>query len=162
MNAFIGVLGIAPQGWLEKRLTSWIVLVIFCCWKWMGVNMVYYLSALQMVPPELYEAAELDGANAWQRFINITVPGVRPTIIYVLTISIYGGFSMFAEAFTLFNSARTPGDIGATIVSYIYAQGFNRNNFGLASAAGISLLAAVMIINVIQLKLTGSLGKEQD
>ena len=68
---------------------------------------------------------------------------------------------MFAEAFTLFNSARTPGDIGATIVSYIYAQGFNRNNFGLASA-GISLLAAVMIINVIQLRLTGSLGKEQE
>ena len=162
MNAFIGFLGIAPQGWLEKRLTSWIVLVIFCCWKWMGVNMVYYLSALQMVPPELYEAAELDGANAWQRFIHITVPGVRPTIIYVLTISIYGGFSMFADAFTLFNSARTPGDIGATIVSYIYAQGFNRNNFGLASAAGISLLAAVMIINVIQLRLTGSLGKEQE
>jgi len=162
MNAFVRLLGIAPQGWLETRLTTWIVMVIFCCWKWMGVNIVYYLSALQTIPKDLYEAAELDGANAWQRFRHITVPGVKPTIIYVLTISIYGGFSMFAEAFTLFNSARTPGDIGATIVSYIYAQGFNRNNFGLASAAGIVLLVGVMVINVIQLRFTNSLGKKAE
>ena len=162
MNAFIGLFGIPPQGWLEKRVTTWIVLIIFCVWKWLGVNIVYYLSALQTVPADLYEAATIDGANAWQRFINITVPGVKPTIIYVLTISIYGGFSMFAEAFTLFNSARTPGDIGATIVSYIYAQGFNRNNFGVASAAGITLLVGVMIINIIQLSITDPVGKKDD
>lgn len=162
VNAFIRIFGIPAQGWLEKRTTTWILLVIFCCWKWMGVNIVYYLSALQTVSKDLYEAAELDGANAWDRFIHITVPCVKPTIIYVLTISIYGGFSMFAEAFTLFNSARTPGDIGATIVSYIYAQGFNRNNFGLASAAGISLLLGVLIINIIQLRFTNSLGKEAE
>ena len=161
MNAFIGLFGIPPQGWLEKRVTTWIVLVVFCVWKWLGVNIVYYLSALQTVPADLYEAATIDGANAWQRFMNITVPGVKPTIIYVLTISIYGGFSMFAEAFTLFNSARTPGDIGATIVSYIYAQDFNRNNFGIASAAGITLLAGVMIINIIQLSITDPVGKKE-
>ncbi|MBQ7260439.1 MAG: sugar ABC transporter permease [Lachnospiraceae bacterium] len=161
MNAFIGLFGLPPQGWLEKRVTTWIVLVVFCVWKWLGVNIVYYLSALQTVPADLYEAATIDGANAWQRFMNITVPGVKPTIIYVLTISIYGGFSMFAEAFTLFNSARTPGDIGATIVSYIYAQGFNRNNFGIASAAGITLLAGVMIINIIQLSITDPVGKKE-
>ena len=161
VNAVIRLIGIAPQGWLEKRVTTWILLVIFCCWKWIGVNIVYYLSALQTIPKDLYEAAELDGASAWERFIHITVPCVKPTIIYVLTISIYGGFSMFAEAFTLFNSARTPGDIGATIVSYIYAQGFNRNNFGIASAAGIVLLAGVMFMNVVQLRFTNAIGKEE-
>lgn len=159
MNTLIARLGIPAQGWLEKRLTTWIVLVVFCVWKWLGVNIVYYLSALQTISRDLYEAATIDGANAWQRFLHITVPGVKPTIIYVLTISIYGGFSMFAEAFTLFNSARTPGDIGATIVSYIYAQGFNRNNFGLASAAGITLLLGVLIINIIQLSITDPVGK---
>jgi len=159
-NAVMKFLGFMPQAWLEKRGTTMVVLVVFCCWKWMGVNIVYYLSALQSIPKELYEAAEIDGANAFQRFFNVTVPCVKPTIIYVLTISIYGGFSMFAEAYTLFNSARTPGDIGATIVSYMYAQGFNRNNFGLASAAGIVLLLTVMILNVIQLKFTGMLDKE--
>ncbi len=162
MNSFIGLFGIPPQGWLEKRVTTWIVLVVFCVWKWLGVNIVYYLSALQTISRDLYEAATIDGANAWQRFVNITVPGVKPTIIYVLTISIYGGFSMFAEAFTLFNSARTPGDIGATIVSYIYAQGFNRNNFGIASAAGITLLVGVMIINIIQLSITDPVGKKEE
>lgn len=162
MNSFIGIFGIPPQGWLEKRVTTWIVLVVFCVWKWLGVNIVYYLSALQTISRDLYEAATIDGANAWQRFVNITVPGVKPTIIYVLTISIYGGFSMFAEAFTLFNSARTPGDIGATIVSYIYAQGFNRNNFGIASAAGITLLVGVMIINIIQLSITDPVGKKEE
>lgn len=159
-NAVLRFFHLEPQLWLEKRATTWVVLVVFCCWKWMGVNIVYYLSALQSIPPELHESASLDGANAFQRFIHITVPSVKPTIIYVLTISIYGGFSMFAEAYTLFNSARTPGDIGATIVSYIYAQGFNRNNFGLASAAGIVLLLGVLILNVIQLKFTGMLGRE--
>ncbi|MCR5671428.1 MAG: sugar ABC transporter permease [Butyrivibrio sp.] len=162
MNAVIGTFGIKPQGWLEKRTTTWIVLTVFCVWKWLGVNIVYYLSALQTISRDLYEAATIDGANAWQRFFHITVPGVKPTIIYVLTISIYGGFSMFAEAFTLFNSARTPGDIGATIVSYIYAQGFNRNNFGIASAAGITLLAGVLIINIIQLSITDPVGKNAD
>ncbi len=159
-NAVMRFLNLLPQQWLEKRSTTMVVLVIFCCWKWMGVNIVYYLSALQSIPKELYEAAEIDGANAIQRFFHVTVPCVKPTIIYVLTISIYGGFSMFAESYTLFNSARTPGDIGATIVGYIYAQGFNRNNFGLASAAGIVLLLGVLILNVIQLKFTGMLGKE--
>lgn len=162
MNSVIGFFGIPAQRWLEKRVTTWIVLIVFCVWKWLGVNIVYYLSALQTIPKDLYEAATIDGANAWQRFTCITVPCVKPTIIYVLTISIYGGFSMFAEAFTLFNSARTPGDIGATIVSYIYAQGFNRNNFGIASAAGISLLAGVLIINIIQLSITDPVGKNDE
>ena len=58
MNAFVGLFGIPPQGWLEKRVTTWIVLVIFCVWKWLGVNIVYYLSALQTVPADLYRAAD--------------------------------------------------------------------------------------------------------
>lgn len=161
-NAAMRFLGLPPQAWLEQRNTTMAVFVVFCCWKWMGVNVIYYFSALQSVPGDLYESARIDGANAWDQFMHITVPSVRPTIIYVLTISIYGGFSMFAESFTLFNSARTPGDIGATIVSYIYSQGFNRNNFGLASAAGIVLLLGVLIINVIQLSFTGTLKKEDN
>ncbi|MCL1854214.1 MAG: sugar ABC transporter permease, partial [Clostridia bacterium] len=159
-NAALRSFGLPAQDWLAKQSTTMIVLVTFCCWKWMGVNIVYYLSALQSIPGELYESGRIDGANAVQQFFHITVPSVRPTIIYVLTISIYGGFSMFAESYTLFNSARTPGDIGATIVGYIYSQGFNRNNFGLASAAGIVLLGIVLAVNVLQLGMTGSFKKE--
>lgn len=159
-NAILKTFGLPTQDWLAQQHTTMIVLVIFCSWKWMGVNIVYYFSALQSIPGELYESSRIDGANTFRQFLHITVPSVRPTIIYVLTISIYGGFSMFAESYTLFNSARTPGDIGATIVGYIYSQGFNRNNFGLASAAGIVLLLIVLVINVIQLAFTGSFKKE--
>jgi len=118
------------------------------------------MSALKSIPAEIYESADIDGANAIQKFLKITVPSVRPTIIYVLTISVYGGFSMFAESFTLFNGARSPGDIGTTLVGYIYNQGINQNNFGLASAAGLVLLGMVLVINVIQLFLTGAFRKE--
>ncbi len=158
-NAILRWAGLSAQNWLGQQHTTMIVFVIFCCWKWMGVNIIYYFSALQNIPGELYESGRIDGASATQQFFHITIPSVRPTIIYVLTISIYGGFSMFAESYTLFNSARTPGDIGATIVGYIYSQGFNRNNFGLASAAGIVLLGIVLVINIIQLALTGSFKK---
>ena len=160
-NAMLGAVNLPAVKWLEQRGTTMAVFVIFCCWKWMGVNIIYYLSALQSVPAEQYESARIDGANAFRQFFHITVPSVKPMIIYVLTISIYGGFSMFAESYTLFNSARTPGDIGATIVSYIYSQGFNRNNFGLASAAGIVLLLSVLMINIIQLSFTGSLRRRE-
>lgn len=161
-NAILGALNLPAESWLEQRNTTMLVFVIFCCWKWMGVNIIYYLSALQSVPAEQYESARIDGANAFRQFMHITVPSVKPMIIYVLTISVYGGFSMFAESYTLFNSARTPGDIGATIVGYIYSQGFNRNNLGLASAAGIVLLLSVLIINIIQLSFTGSLRRSDE
>ncbi|NLB91235.1 MAG: sugar ABC transporter permease [Clostridiales bacterium] len=159
-NGLIKAFGFPPQNWLEKQPTTMAVLVTFCSWKWMGVNIIYYFSALQSVPGELYESAKIDGANVIQQFLYVTVPSVRATIIYVLTISIYGGFSMFAESYTLFNNARTPGDIGSTIVGYIYNQGIHRNDFGLASAAGIVLLGIVLIFNVLQLFLTGSFRKE--
>lgn len=160
INSIIVSLGGEPYRFLYTKTGAMIVLVLFCTWKWMGVNLIYYMSALKSIPAEVYESAEIDGANAIQKFLKITVPSVRPTIIYVLTISVYGGFSMFSESFTLFNGARSPGDIGTTLVGYIYNQGINQNNFGLASAAGLVLLGLVLLINVIQLFLTGSFKKE--
>lgn len=160
INSILTFFGVEPYRFLYTKTGAMIVMVLFCSWKWMGVNLIYYLSALKSIPAEIYESAEIDGANKFQQFFSITVPSVKPTIIYVLTISVYGGFSMFAESFTLFNGARSPGDIGTTLVGFIYNQGINQNNFGLASAAGLVLLALVMVINVIQLALTGSFKKE--
>ncbi len=160
INSILAAMGQEPYRFLYTKFGAMLVMVLFASWKWMGVNLIYYLSALKSIPADLFESAEIDGANKIQQFFHITVPSVRPTIIYVLTISVYGGFSMFAESFTLFNGARSPGDIGTTLVGYIYNQGINQNNFGLASAAGLVLLALVMVINVIQLALTGSFKKE--
>jgi arabinosaccharide transport system permease protein len=160
-NQVAGLFGVEPVIWLQGKGTGMFALVILCVWRWMGVNILYFLAGLQSIPDELYEAAEIDGANFFRKFINITIPSLRPVIIYVVTISVYGGFSMFAETFAYWTS-RSPGDIGLTLVSYIYSSGFNNNEFGFASAIGVTLLLIIIIVNVIQLKAFGFFKRGND
>ncbi|MDR2785563.1 MAG: sugar ABC transporter permease [Treponema sp.] len=160
VNAILGIFGAPPRKWLMERNTGMAALVILCTWRWLGVNIVYFLSGLQNISPELYESAEIDGANLVQRFFHITIPGLRPVIIYVVTISVYGGLSMFAESFA-FWTARSPADIGLTLVGYIYYAGFTNNDLGFASAVGVTLIFLIMIITVIQLSLFGFFKREE-
>jgi len=160
INSILNMFGISSTVWLQSPNTAMFVMVLLCTWRWLGVNIIYFLSGLQSIPEELYEAASIDGANTWEKFWYITVPCLKPVIIFVLTISVYGGYSMFAESFALFSSARSPGEIGTTIVTYLYQEGFNNNNLGLGSAIGVGLFALVMTINIIQLWLSGFFKKE--
>jgi arabinosaccharide transport system permease protein len=134
-------------------------LVILCTWRWLGVNIVYFLSGLQNIPPELYESAEIDGANILQCFWKITVPALKPVIIYVVTISVYAGLSMFVESFSYWTQ-RSPNDIGLTLIGYIYSAGFTNNNLGFASAIGVTLMLIILIVTVLQLTLSGFFKKE--
>ena len=158
-NQIIGFFGLGPITWLQGRGTGMFALVILCVWRWTGVNIIYFLAGIQAIPKELYESADIDGANSLQKFLKITIPSLKPVIIFVITISVFGGFSMFTESFAYWTS-RSPGDIGLTLVSYIYQTGFNNNNFGFASAIGITLLLIIMTVNVIQLKLLGFFRKD--
>ena len=161
MNSFLAFFGQEPIKWLAGPLpwTTMFALVILCCWRWMGVNTMYYLSALQSISEDLYESADLDGANAWQKFLHISVPLVRPTTIYVLTISIYGGLAMFAESRMLFANTEL-GNQALTIVGYLYRVGIRKMNYGLGSAIGIVLLILTLAVNLFQLTLTGFFRKE--
>ncbi|MBR6966295.1 MAG: sugar ABC transporter permease [Clostridia bacterium] len=161
MNTFLNLFGIKPVKWLAGPIpwTTMFALVILCCWRWMGVNTMYYLSALQSISEDLYESADLDGANAWQKFRHISVPLVRPTTIYVLTISIYGGLAMFVESRMLFANTEV-GNQALTIVGYLYRVGIRKMNYGLGSAIGIVLLILTLLINITQLILTGFFRKE--
>ena len=161
MNSLLAAFGAEPVKWLggPVRWTTMFALVILCCWRWMGVNTMYYLSALQSIPEDLYESAELDGAGAWQRVRHISVPLVRPTTIYVLTISIYGGLAMFVESRMLFANTEV-GNQALTIVGYLYRVGIRKMNYGLGSAIGIFLLVLTLAVNLIQLILTGFFRKE--
>ena len=161
MNSILVHLGMEPIKWLAgpRKWTTMFALVTLCCWRWMGVNIMYYLSALQSISEELYESAEIDGASAWQRFRYISVPLVRPTTIYVLTISIYGGLAMFAESRMLFANTEL-GNQALTIVGYLYRVGIRKMNYGLGSAIGIVLLILTLAVNLIQLTLTGFFRKE--
>lgn len=162
MNSLRALLGLSPIKWLKVRQTGFAAMVLMACWRWTGVNMLYYLSGLKGIPPEMYESADIDGANVWQKFWLISVPLVKPTIIYVLTISIYGGLAMFTESYMLWAGNSSPKNIGLTIVGYLYRQGWEQNRMGYASAVGLVLLAVAMLINLGQLRLTGVLGKELD
>ncbi len=160
MNQIVGLFGIEPQKWLADARLGMLSLVLLATWRWLGVNLIYFLSGLQNIPQDVYESASIDGASAWQKFIKITVPMLKPVSIYVLTISIFGGLSMFIESFTLWSGNRSPKDMGLTMVGYIYQQGFEQNNMGLGSAIGLSLLGLMLVLNLIQLKVFGLFKKE--
>ena len=161
MNTIRISLGMEPIKWLAGPIgwTTMFAMVTLCCWRWMGVNIMYYLSALQSISEDLYESADLDGANAWQKFRHISVPLVRPTTIYVLTISIYGGLAMFVESRMLFANTEV-GNQALTIVGYLYRVGIRKMNYGLGSAIGIALLVLTLTVNLIQLTMTGFFRKE--
>lgn len=162
VNQIVGLFGIPPVRWLRQQGTGFFVLLLVACWRWTGVNMMYFLSGLKSIPEELYESASIDGANSWQKFAHITMPLLKPTTIYVLTISIYAGLAMFTESFILWNGNSSPNNITLTIVGYLYRQGIEKNDLGYASTVGLVLLIIAMTINLIQLRINGTLGGEED
>lgn len=161
INSVFIKLGLSPRQWTLNYGTGMMLMVILNTWRAAGINMVYYLAGLQSIPEELYESAEIDGANAFRKFFNITLPLLKPIVIYTLTIGIFEGYRMFGESYVFWNEAM-PNDIGLTIVRYIYQQAFQRNDMGMGSAIGIVLLAIVLIINIAQLKMFGLFKKESD
>ena len=161
MNVFLSFLGKAPIPWLKEKSSAMLALLILCCWRWTGVNMLYFLSGLKSIDTTLYESASIDGASAWNKFRYITIPLMRPTTIYVLTISVYAGLSMFLESFMLWAGNASPKNIGLTIVGYLYKRGIEKNQMGYASAVGLTLLGMALIINVVQLILNGTFKKEE-
>ncbi|MCR1842471.1 carbohydrate ABC transporter permease [Murimonas intestini] len=162
MNQVLSVFGKEPVVWLRKPVTAWTAMFLLCLWRWTGVNMMYYLSGLQQIPGDLYESASIDGATSLQQLRYITIPLLKPTTIYVLTISIFGGMAMFSESYILFNGNKSPNNIGTTLVGFLYRLGLEQNNFGIASAIGVIFLLIVLGINFIQLRLNGTMGKGGD
>ncbi|MDO7907547.1 sugar ABC transporter permease [Paenibacillus sp. JX-17] len=160
LNSIVSWFGIEPQKWLTSAGTGMFALIVLALWRWLGVNLLYFMSGLQNIPPELYEAAQIDGASRLQSLLRITIPLLRPVTIYVFTISIYAGLAMFTESFMLWNGNNSPNDIGLTIVGYLYRQGLEQNSMGFGAAVGIVLLVFALILNLIQLRFFGLFRKE--
>ena len=160
-NQVIGMFGLGPIKWLKNDLTGYFALLLLACWRWTGVNMLYFISGLKSIDTSLYESADIDGANAKQKFWYLTLPLLKPTTIYVITISVYAGLSMFLESFMLWNGNSSPKNIGLTIVGYLYKRGIEKNDMGYACAVGMVLLVIALAINVVQLVATGTFKKEE-
>lgn len=160
MNEVAAFLGFGPVRWLREDLTGLFALLLLALWRWTGVNTMYFLAEMQAIPSEYYEAAAIDGAGRIQQFFNVTLPGLKPTIVYVTTISVYGGLAMFLESFMLYAGNNSPNNQGLTIVGYLYRKGIQENDLGFASAVGVVLLVLVLAINLTQLTATGTFKKE--
>ena len=161
VNVLAGLFGIEPRQWLLGGATqAMVLLLILALWRWVGVNIIYFLSGLQNIPDELYEAANIDGASAWQKLWRITIPLLKRTTIFVTTISIFGGFAMFEESFILWAGKPSPNNVGLTIVGHLYNKGFQEGEMGMASAIGIILLLIVFTLSVSLLKFFGFFAEE--
>jgi len=154
-NQVIGIFGADPIVWTTKGWSAMLLMVILASWRWMGVNVLYFLAGLQNIPEEMYESADIDGANIFHKFLNITVPFLKPVTIFVTTISIIGGFRVFEESY-VFWEASSPGNIATTLVSYLYQQGIQRNDMGFGAAVGVIVLIIIFLISLVYLLLTGA------
>ncbi|WP_050183797.1 carbohydrate ABC transporter permease [Domibacillus robiginosus] len=157
-NTVIGFLGFDPVEWRFGAVSGMFLMVLLCSWKWLGVNILYFMAGLANVPKELYEAAEMDGAGVFHKFRHITIPLLKPITIYVVTISIIHGFRMYEESYVFWQDS-SPGNIGLTIVGYIYQQGFKMNDMGFGAAIGVVLMIIIFIISIAQLVLFGTFKK---
>jgi multiple sugar transport system permease protein len=143
-------LNIAPRNWLGNPNTSMPVIMIMSIWKGFGYGMVIYLAALQNIPESYYEAATIDGANSFQKFIYITLPLLNPTTLFVLVISFIGSFQVFDQVYILTQGG--PGYSTTVLVSYIYDEAYGgKFRMGRACALSYILFLIVMIFTLFQM-----------
>ncbi|MGO2748698.1 ABC transporter permease [Pseudoclavibacter sp. AY1F1] len=149
INEGLRLIGIDnPPGWLTSTEWAMPAVVIISTWRDMGYYMVLFLAALQTVPPELHEAARVDGANAWQRFWNVTLPCLRPTMFFVTVMLTINSFKIFDLILVLTEGG--PGQSTTVISQFIYRKGFEENEFGYASAASVVLFFLCIVVTIIQ------------
>ncbi|SES34132.1 arabinosaccharide transport system permease protein [Salisediminibacterium halotolerans] len=160
-NQILQFVGLEPVEWRYNAWSAMFLMVALASWRWMGVNVLYYLAALQNVNNDLYEAADIDGANAWHKFVHVTFPAIKPIFIFLATITTINGFRMFEESYVFFETS-SPGNIGLTVVGYIYNEGIQRNDMGFGAAIGIVLLLIIFVVSVIQLYATGAFKKDDE
>jgi multiple sugar transport system permease protein len=132
--------------WITALPWAWAALVIPTVWWTMGFNSVIYLAGLQDINPELYEAAKVDGANSWQRFLNITLPGLRPVLFFVLTVTILASANVFGQAYLITQGA--PGNETRTAIMYIAETGLRQFQMGSAAAMSYVLALVLALVSV--------------
>ena len=157
VNMLLAKLGVEnlPR-WAAGKDTAMLTVILFSVWKNMGYYMVIYLAGLQGTNPELEEAAELDGANKWQIFWNVTLPQLRPTTFFVVIMLTIASFKVFDQIYMITQGG--PGDATNTLVYYIYNVAFvNTPKYGYASAVAMVLFALVLVVTLVQFK--GSSGE---
>ncbi|MFT3767000.1 MAG: sugar ABC transporter permease [Minicystis sp.] len=153
INTYLRALGVAdPPAWLSNPHLVKPALVVMGIWGGLGYNMVLFLAALQGVPRPLLEAAELDGANAWQRFRHVIMPAISPMTFFIAVTSVIGGLQNFDQVYVMTRGG--PEFRSATFMLYLYVTGFQHFQMGYASAMAWVLGALVVIVTALQFRLS--------
>lgn len=147
INGLIASIGLPAQPFLTSAVQALPAIVAMSIWQGVGLQMLIFLAGLQQIPQHLYEAAVLDGAGRWQRFVNVTLPGVAPTTVFVVLVTTIFSLRLFVQPFLMTGG----GPQGATqsVVQYIYEAAFAARDLGLACAAGTIFFGLVLIVTLV-------------
>ncbi|MCF6268411.1 MAG: sugar ABC transporter permease [Melioribacteraceae bacterium] len=151
LNYALGYLGISPIDWLGDPNWAMPAIILMAVWKSFGYNMIIFIAGLHNIPEQLYEAAEVEGANSWHKFRNITLPLLAPTTMFVGIITLIGFFQLFAEPYIMTQGG--PLNSTLSIVQYMYQEGFRWWNIGYSAAIAFVLFTIIFVGTIIQLKL---------
>jgi multiple sugar transport system permease protein/lactose/L-arabinose transport system permease protein len=159
VNYALGLVGIGPIPWFQSDFWSRMTVVGAVTWRWTGYNMIILLAGLQNVPQQLYEAAEIDGATRLEKFRYVTLPQLKPVLLFVTVTSTIGTFKLFSEPLIV-SEAGASADATRTIVQYIYEMAFVQFQLGYASALTWVLIAVVSTLSIVQIKAVGGGGDD--
>jgi multiple sugar transport system permease protein len=160
INHWLMKIGLAPVDWLTSPVWTLPEMMIMSTWAGLGYNMILLLAGLQTIPRNFYEAAEIDGAGSWHKFWRITLPLLRPTLLFVVIMSIINSFQLFEQVYIM-----TAGigegvggvlDCALSLVAYLYEKGFQHFEMGYASALAYILFAIILTVTLINLKVVRS------
>jgi multiple sugar transport system permease protein len=156
LNTFLGFLGIESKtNWTNNSRTALESVMVLNVWTTSGTMMLFYLAALQAISRDVYEAAAIDGAGAWQAFRHVTFPLLKPAHYFVAVVSFIGALQMFDQAFVIGGNAGAPANALTTMVLFLYRDTLEKYEFGHAAAVGIILFAVVMTFTLVQRRLFG-------
>lgn len=166
INHVLGWFGIDPISWHRDRLPGHLAVATMVNWRWTGYNALIFLAAMQVIPRDLYESATIDGAGAWQRFQFVTLPMLRPTVIFVVIVSTIGSLQLFTEP-RLFEGGPTSGNGGPerqyqTVVMLLFQEAFKNLKFGYAAAMAWGLFVIILIIALMNFLLTRRIASSED
>ncbi|WP_374983046.1 carbohydrate ABC transporter permease [Streptomyces fradiae] len=154
INTMLGWVGFEPVSWESSRWPAQIAISVIVTWRWTGYNALIYLAAMQAVPQDLYEAASLDGASRWRQFISITIPSIRPTILFTIVVSTIGATQLFGEPMLFGGSLGVSGGSGnqfQTLSLLMYEKGWVTGALGQASAIAWVMLLLLLLIGGLRL-----------
>jgi len=156
VNVILRAVGLPGIGWTTEYWPIKVLIAALMTWQWVGYNAIIYFAGMQAIPADIYEAARIDGAGAFRTFWSITVPMLRPVLVFTVVISTITGLQSFTEPQVLFSSNASinpnsggPGQAGMTMVLYFYQQAFTNNNFGYGAAIAYGVFAIVVVFALI-------------